>query len=234
MKKLILSLAFVAAGAGAFAQIGQGSLMLGGNLGFSSGGGGEIKATGGGVADKTTELTSTSDWNFSPSVGYFLTDNIAIGVRLGLGGTNRGQATAADGTTKENYSSFDFSAELFGRYYMEVATNLYFFGDAGLGFGSSSWTDRVSDAATSQTAFKDSDKNSFSGFGINIAPGLAFFPSEKWGIDFTLNRIIGFNMNTFTNETPNPNSLKTETSTSAFNIGFGLNPTIGLHYYMGK
>ncbi len=228
MKKLILSLAFVAAGAGAFAQIGQGSMMLGGSLGFSSAGGGTVKNTPPGTS---VDLTARSNWNFSPTFGYFVTDNIAVGVRLGLGGTNRGQVTTTDGKTTENISSFDFNAEIFGRYYMEVATNLYFFGDAGLGFGSASWTDRTTDGLDK---LKDDDKNSISSFGINIAPGLAFFPSEKWGIDFTLNRIIGYNMTTTTRETPAPGSVKTERSTSDFNIGFGLNPTIGLHYYMGK
>ncbi len=233
MKKLILSLAFVAAGAVSYAQIGQGSMMLGGSLGFSSAGGGTTTATpGGGGASVSTDQTAVTNWNFSPTFGYFLTDNIAVGIRLGLGSSNRGQVTSTDTKTTENISSFDLNAELFGRYYMEVGTNLYFFGDAGLGFGSSSWTDRTPDP-TNVAALVDGNKNSMSSFGINIAPGLAFFPSEKWGIDFTLNRIIGFNMNTNTMEGPN-NGGKLEVSTSAFNIGFGLNPSLGLHYYMGK
>ena len=231
MKKLILSLAFVAAGAVSYAQIGQGSLMLGGSLGFSSNGGGTNKVTpGGGGASVSTDLTAATNWNFSPSVGYFLTDNIAAGLRLNLGGTNRGQVTTTDGKTTENISSFDLGVELFGRYYMELGSNLYFFVDGGLGFSSASWTDKTQDGLDK---LKDDDKFASSAFGINIAPGLTFFPSEKWGIDLTLNRLVGFNMNTFTREAAT-GGAKTELSTSNFGIGAGFMPSLGLHYYMGK
>jgi opacity protein-like surface antigen len=216
MKKLFLSLALVAAGVAAQAQIGSGSLMLGGSLGFSSTGGGENKATpGGGGASVTTDLTARSNWNFSPTVGYFLNDNLAVGLRLNLGGTNRNQVTTTDGKTTENVTSFDLGVELFGRYYKELGSSFYFFVDGGLGFTSASWTNKTQDGLDK---LKDDDKNSISTIGLNVAPGVAFFPTEKWGIDLTLNRLVGFNMNSSTREAAT-GGAKLET---------------GLHYYMGK
>lgn len=224
-------MALVASGVAAYAQIGSGSLMLGGSLGFNSNGGGErVTTPGGGGPATTTELKARTDWNFSPTVGYFLTDNIAVGVRLGLGGTNRGQQTTTDGNTTENINSFDLGVEVFGRYYHSLGSNFYLFVDGGVGFSSSSWTDRDTDGPDK---LKDGDKNSLSNIGLNIAPGLAFFPSEKWGIDFTLNRLIGFNMNSWNIEAQ-AGGGKLETSTSSFGIGAGLMPSLGLHYYMGK
>jgi opacity protein-like surface antigen len=231
MKKLFLSLVLVAAGAAAHAQIGSGSLMLGGSLGFSSTGGGENKITpGGGGASVTTDSTARSNWNFSPTIGYFLNDNLAVGLRLNLGGTNRDQVTTTDGKTTENISSFDLGIELFGRYYKEIGSNLYFFVDGGIGFSSASWTDKIEDGVDK---LKDGNKKSLSTIGLNIAPGVAFFPSEKWGIDLTLNRLVGFNMNSSTIEAAD-NGGKIETSTTDFGIGAGFMPTLGLHYYMGK
>lgn len=231
MKKLFLSLALVAAGVAAQAQIGSGSLMLGGSLGFSSTGGGETKVTpGGGGASVTNDLTARSNWNFSPTIGYFLNDNLAVGLRLGLGGTNRAQVTTTDGKTTENISSFDLGVELFGRYYKELGSSFYFFVDGGLGFTSASWTDKTQDGLDK---LKDDDKNSISTIGLNVAPGVAFFPTEKWGIDLTLNRLVGFNMNSSSREAAT-GGAKMETSTTDFGIGAGFMPTLGLHYYMGK
>jgi opacity protein-like surface antigen len=231
MKKLFLSLALVAAGVATQAQIGSGSLMLGGSLGFSSTGGGETKVTpGGGGASVTNDLTGVTNWNFSPTIGYFLNDNLALGLRLGLGGRNRGQFTTIDGKTTENVSSFDLGVELFGRYYKELGSSFYFFVDGGLGFTSASWTNKTQDGLDK---LKDGDKNSLSTISLNVAPGVAFFPSEKWGIDLTLNRLVGFNMNSNSIEAAT-GGAKSEKSTTDFGIGAGFMPTLGLHYYMGK
>lgn len=231
MKKLILSLAMIAVGTAAFAQISSGSLMMGGSLGFNSSGGGTVDITPGGGGTKTSkDLTATSDWNFSPAIGYFFTDNLAAGVRLNVGSTNMGQVTTTDGKTTENVASFDLGVELFGRYYKELGTNVYMFIDAGLGYSSMSYTDKTQDGLDK---LKDDDKNSITAMGINIAPGITYFPTAKWGIDLTLNRLIGYNMYNSTVEAPN-NGGKIETSTSDFGIGLGLMPSLGLHYYMGK
>jgi outer membrane protein len=203
--------------------------MLGGSLGFSSTGGGTVESSGGGAPTISNDLTARSNWNFSPTIGYFLNDNLAVGLRLGLGGTNRGQFVTADGKTTENVSSFDLGVELFGRYYKELGSSFYFFVDGGLAFTSASWTDKAQDGLDK---LKDDDKNSLSTIGLNVAPGVAFFPSEKWGIDLTLNRLVGFNMNSNTVEAVG--GRKTVASTTNFGIGGGFMPTLGLHYYMGK
>ncbi|MES2688985.1 MAG: hypothetical protein V4658_01195, partial [Bacteroidota bacterium] len=126
MKKLFLSMAMVAAGAAAYAQIGQGTLMLGGGLNFDM------------TGEQTTTITDPSagdvktpgytNWNFTPRVGYFLTDKFVVGIDLGLGQTYRGTATS--GTETENYSSFDLNVGVFGRYYIDISDNFYFFGQA--------------------------------------------------------------------------------------------------------
>lgn len=225
-------MAMLTAGAAAYAQIGQGSLMLGGELKFDM------------TGEKTTKITDPSagdvktpgytNWNFNPKVGYFFTDNIVVGVDLNFGQTHRGTATS--GTETETYSSFDMGLGLFGRYYMNISDNFYFYGQANVMYTSSSWTER--DPGTTAGSFQDGDKYTSSGLGIGISPGLTFFPSPKWGIDLGLRGLVNFSSTTDKVETPaGPGGAAvsdTETTGSNFNIGFGtLAPTLGLHYYMG-
>lgn len=224
-------MAMVVAGASAYAQIGQGSLMLGGGLGFNMNGESTTKTTDPSAPDVTTP--SYSNWNFTPRVGYFLTDNMALGLDLGLGQTYRGTTTS--GSETENYSSFDFSVGVFGRYYANLSDNFYFYGQANVGFFSNSWTER--DPGATAGSFQDGDKYSQTGLNIGVSPGLTFFPSPKWGVDFALQGILGFNSYTNKVETPAVGGVAvsdTETTGSNFNIGFGLNPSLGLHYYMGR
>lgn len=221
----------VAMGVAAIAQTSAGTLMLGGNLGFNSFNGGENSATVG-ATTTTVEKKAFTNWSVSPAIGYFIMNDLAVGLRLSLGGITRGQAVSTDGRNRENFNSFDLGVELFGRYYMNLSDKLYLFGDLGVGYMSSSWTRRVA-STTNPAGFNDGNAVKQTGLGVNIAPGLAYFPSEKWGIDLTLNRIVSFMSMTETEEAPN-NAGKTEDKSTDFGIGLGLNPSLGLHYYFGK
>ena len=77
MKKLLLSLVAVAAFAfSTQAQTEKGKVMLGGNVGFST---------------SKVDGANKSDFNFRaiPSVGYFVSDNIAIGFCSAISGNNK-------------------------------------------------------------------------------------------------------------------------------------------------
>ena len=71
MKKLLLTLTAVTALAFASqAQTEQGKVIVGGGIGFSSN---EVKDSG----------SKTTSFNIQPNVGYFVSDNIAIGAGIG-------------------------------------------------------------------------------------------------------------------------------------------------------
>lgn len=229
MKKLFLSIAVLAAGTASYAQIGQGSILLGGSLAFSSTGEQTNKTVAGGVTTET-KTPGFSNWNFSPRVGYFLSDNLAVGLDLGLGQSH--VKTVTNGTAEEKVSSFNLDLGLFARYYMNISDNFYFFGQARVGYRSSSYQDRMPDPANANTLI-DGPEVTSNTFGIGITPGLTYFPSPKWGVDFTLGGIIDFSSTTSKSEMPN-NGGSAESSGSQFGLGFGLNPGLGLHYYMGR
>jgi len=151
MKKLILSLSLVAAAFVSHAQEarpGEGKIFAGGTVGFSK------------VEDATT-------FSFSPSLGYFISDKIAVGGRLSF------QTISDDGG-----SSFGIGG--FGRYYMSFSDDnkFYGFGEAALGFAS--------------TKPPGEGAESYSSFGLGVAPGFGFYPGKQFAVEFTLPSVLSF------------------------------------------
>ncbi|MDR6967936.1 outer membrane protein [Flavobacterium arsenatis] len=158
MKKVILSALAVMTFGFANAQEGNG------NGGFSKGsmfisGALSIEST------KTGEAKS-SGFEIEPRFGYFVTDNIAIGGKLGFG-TSKAEVAGVD--TVDNSA---FTVGAFGRYYFTPASQFSLFGQAGLDY--SSIKNNLPGAD-----FKANE------IGINVGLGLSYFVSNDWAIEAT-------------------------------------------------
>ena len=102
MKKFYLTLAAVAALTFASqAQTEKGKFIVGGGLGFDT------------ESVKDTDNKSTS-FNIMPSAGYFVADNIAVGVGLGYQ-WNKAEYNAESSIAEQASSSFAVAP--FGRWY---------------------------------------------------------------------------------------------------------------------
>ena len=153
MKKLILTaavalFAFTAnaqdgAATGSFAKS---DLFVSGTLGFSSTSQGDAK---------------TSGFEFSPSVGYFLTDNIALEFGLGFGSD---KAVNDDKTTT-------VGVDLGARYFFTPASQFSF--TVGAGF-------EYQTATTSFDAGGDDLK--VNAFGFAVSPGVNYFVSDAFAL----------------------------------------------------
>lgn len=210
------------------AQVTKGSLMFGGSLGANVTMESTQKVTG--AAD--TKRPGYTEWNFSPTVGYFIGNGLALGLSFNVSSNYVYSITTNDGNTTENIMRSDLGVSLFARKYMLITEKVYFHGQGALGYTSGSFTTRKT---VGSSGLADDDKNNFSNIGINITPGLTYFVSPKWGIDFSLNNILAYNMTTTKTETEFAGSNVTRERTSGnFSIGAGLIPTLGLFYYMGK
>ncbi|WP_333694399.1 outer membrane beta-barrel protein [Flavobacterium sp.] len=155
MKKIILSLAAVFAFSFANAQesttdggFAKGDVFVSGSFGFSS--------------EKTGDLKSNG-FEFSPAVGFFLTENIALGGRLGIMSEKNENGSAE---TKMN----GFGVEAFGRYYMTPASKFSVFGELAVGIGS--FKTEVGPAETKSKTF-----------GVNAGIGVNYFLSSNWAIE---------------------------------------------------
>jgi opacity protein-like surface antigen len=127
----------------------KGDLFVSGTVGFNSSKTGDFK---------------TNDLTFSPAVGYFLTENIAAGVRL-----NVTSGTEDNGVTKDKTSSF--GAQVFGRYYTTPASQFSLFGELAVGMNS---------YKVSPDGF---DSSTYKSFGVNAGFGVNYFLSSNWAME---------------------------------------------------
>lgn len=207
MKKLVLFVALIAMSAGAFAQTSAGSLYAGGGLNFSTTTG---NTQGNGA---TVDKPVQTQIGISPNVGYFISDNLAVGASIGVNysGTNN---KANNNKTKTT----SFNVGPFARMYFPMGDNFYAYGQAsvGVGFGNS----KAIGGNTTVTV------NKMSSVYFSVTPGVTFFPSEKVGIDFGL-RLLSFN---HTQNTDPQNNV--DDNTNNFQFGFNtFSPSIGINYY---
>lgn len=124
-----------------------------------------------GFGTQKTGDVKSNDFTISPSVGHFITPNIALGARLGF------ENTTNDNGTIESKSN-TFSAGVFGRYYWMPASRFSLFAELGADYANS----------TFESGVAGDDKDKANGFGIEFAPGISYFLSNhfaleaKWGV----------------------------------------------------
>ena len=159
MKKIILISLSLLTMFVAKAQTEQGNLLLGANL-----------------ANIRIGLDNNgSSFGISPSVGYFVMENIAIGASLPINFS--GYSNSASSSTS---NSFGLGA--YGRYYIPMDKVSVF---AGAGFGFARYSSRSSylDFSGNKITNKNSDSNPFA----NLNGGLVYFLNSNIGLEGTLN-----------------------------------------------
>ncbi|MCC2545801.1 hypothetical protein LJY25_05035 [Hymenobacter sp. BT175] len=241
MKKIITA-AVLLAGAylPAQAQIGAGTILLGGSLGYSS-----QKTEGSLGFTNTNELLSKENrFSASPTAAYFLADNLAVGINLGYSrGTTIQNFYAVSLPGSPNPSvrligeseqvSRSFSVGPMARYYKFVGDKAAFFGQLGGGYRSSR-----SEITSPPGVFGGTNQlTTGSGFYGVLSPGFAFFPSDKFGLEVSLCGLGYQRLNQETNyiapSTPEPNPRKSTLST--FDAGLGLSSLqLGAAFYLGR
>lgn len=186
MKKIILSVAAVFAFGFANAQedasegFKKGDVFISGAVGFGSTKTGDFK---------------TSDFIIAPSAGYFVTENIAIGLAFGYE-SSKVEFGGADATNNT------FSVGAFGRYYFTPASKFSFFGQLGVNYNS---YDNEFDLEAGELGDFKGD-----GFGVALAPGVNYFITKNLSLEASFG-ILGF-------ETTKPDADGAE-KTNSFDFG---------------
>ncbi|MGK6353225.1 outer membrane beta-barrel protein [Parapedobacter sp. DT-150] len=196
MKKLFLTLsAAIAVTFAANAQTEKGKVILGGNVSYDYSK----------VKDADAE---THSLGILPSVGFFVSDNVAVGTGLGYSYEENTGATGAFGSNKLNA----FSVSPFARVYK--------------GDGDFKFFGQLSVPMAWGTAKEDDTKlGNIESYGVELAPGFAYFPTSKIGVEFSVRGLYYQNA-----------SLKPEEGSNTTTNSFGLNanslaPRIGVQFY---
>ncbi|MBA5791177.1 porin family protein [Flavobacterium sp. xlx-214] len=182
MKKVLLTLALVATGFASQAQeggfgFGKGDILLEGSLQANS-------------QDDKGATVKTSEFNFTPKAGYFVTDKFAVGLGLNIGsGKEENYSNVTENTFTKKGNSVGF--EVFGRYYIADLNRFQPYAELGVGYNTSKFETTSYDAAQGKSITIEDPK--FNSFGVNASLGFNYFVTPKIAINFALSDVIGFN-----------------------------------------
>ncbi|PTB93250.1 hypothetical protein C9994_13220 [Marivirga lumbricoides] len=178
-----------------YAQLGAGNILAGGQI----------------------EVNSDDDINsftFAPTGYYMLTDQIAVGARVGFNTqrTNPGE----DDYTRQNV----FSVAPAVRYFWNLSDQVYLYGQGSIGVGFGGGKGYVGNTS--------SDIYDLNTFEISVRPGLMYVISPKVGVDLGLN-LISYSKVSITQENALGNDVTTDND--SFQLGFNtLSPSLGIYF----
>ena len=173
-------------------------IYIGGSMDFYTSGGSDSDGT------TTTDKPTTSGFDFSPMVGYELSDVMSAGVRFSIG----------SGAYKEKDPEFKYSVTnwgmgLFGRYQALEFGNFSLLAHAELSFGGNSASSTLGGTTTKQ--------GSSSTFGFNVYPVVSYNLTDRISIQAAIEFLeLGFNSTTLR---PDPDDTKIKETTSGFDFG---------------
>lgn len=187
--------------------------FVGGNFGLSTSGGSIYNGT------TTTDKPSTINFNFSPKVGKYLSENLAAGAALNFSLYR----TKTPGTPETIDKSSTIGLSPFLRYYALKLDKFSVFGQGNIGFSYSRATTKAGGTLTKGPITTN--------LYFNVVPGLAYDVSDKFSLETSIN-ILNFG---YYHTTIKNGSAKNRTS--SFEMGAGLdnivvvgNITIGAIY----
>jgi len=227
MKKPFLFIALLSGSislAQAQTAIPAGTISLGGSIGYNRTSN-ESENT---VAGNTYSFeTSASQFFFSPSVGYFLADNLALGLNLGYTAASSKTTNTGPGVTSPN--SLDARTTLqigpYVQYYKMISDQFGVLGTLGAGYLHSFTPSRA--GSSSSTVIETTS----SGFYTGLTPGVIFFPVPKFGISASIGS-LGYQRVSV--EDSNDSDDESNHS-SSFGASFGLSQLqFGGTFYFGR
>ena len=225
MKKLFITLAFVAATMFASAQF-----YVGGSLG--------VGMNTGKDEFKTDNLTITTDWpkefsfTFAPSLGFMFNDNMGVGVDL-LFGLDQQKQKDDDYTATFKTTNIGFAP--YFRYVFAEVDNFKFYADAKVSYLMSTPKGKIESGGTSIEITGDKTTT----FGVGIVPGMAYMLTDNISMNCQLNILeLGFSSTKIVDkdhvEIVDGVTVTGDLTTTSNEFGFGVNYatpiTIGFFY----
>lgn len=206
MRKLFLIAVFAGGISLAHAQTDQGTIMLGGGLNFNT------------ASSKTAGVDNgtTTSFGIRPNVGYFISDNLAIGLGLGFNSSTTKTPTAGGGTGNDETVTSEFTVSPFVRYYSEIGDKAGAFLQGSVNFGSDKSKFTPAGGATAESKG--------SSIGVGISPGVYWFITNHIGLESTIGG-ISFE------SSKSKNAANVETKGSNFGLNLNTTLTVGLNYY---
>lgn len=193
MKQLLLALLLFASVL-SYAQFIKGDKFIGGTFSITS---------------RVSTGSTSSNFSINPSVGYLVSEKVAVGVQLGYS-----YLESKNDNLTFDYKSSAFSVGLLARRYFSISDKCLFSINGLVNFQRGTETNSPNSIETKTQNYQ---------LGVSIQPGFIFFPSPKWGLEARIGS-LGYNYS---------KNLSTDYDQSSFNLSYG-SLTLGVSYYLRK
>lgn len=191
MKKMLLILALATF---SFANAQKGTILVGGNIGFTSE-----------KTDNQGEERKSNSFGFSPKVGYQFHDNWTAGVEFALSSSKSTSSLNSIGESESKFNVFKVGA--FVRYSVPLSETFSVFADLGAGFQNQKNKDYINGSLTSESKAD--------GLYAGITPALFINMKKGFGLNFSIGG-LGY-------ETLSFDTSDTDVSKFYFNFGKTVN-----------
>lgn len=221
-KKLIIAAALCGLALGSHAQTEKGNFLLGGSFNFKS-------------EKNSEEYPRTNGFGIGPKIGYFISDNFAIGLGVDYVysrqkpfveyAQNEGQAIRY---AHSGYREQGLSISPFVRYYVNLNTKFKFFG----AFSATASDQRGKSIGENQNNTYYGTVNKY--YGLSLAPGFAFFPTKKLAIEFSTS-LLRYQRQTWSSYligSSNGQVINDQYTANVLYFGLStIQPSIGINYH---
>lgn len=189
------------------AQIGKGSLWLGGGIGYSSS-----------KSDNLTPETKTTNFNVNPGIGTAVKDNLIVGIDVSYSNeVDKAPLYVGGGSINETKKYTTYGAGVFARQYVPIVNRLYIFGQARVYYLGGKQTDEYSTV---------NNKTENWSTGLSFYPGVSFALTKKLHLESGFNNLFnvsyGQSKNNGTVTAKNFAVGATTNNSSYFTVGFRL------------
>lgn len=192
MKKILLVAALAIC---SFANAQKGTILVGGNIGYSSE-----------TVDYGVGETKTNEFSFSPKVGYQFHDNWTVGGEFTV-------VSSKDDNGAREIKDNDFKLGAFVRYSVPLSETFSVFADMGVGFQNQKRT--IDGPGT------DYSKSKADGMYVGVTPALFINMKKGFGLNFSIGG-LGYETLSYDNNGPDVNTFFFNFG-QTFNIGVSKN-----------
>ncbi len=166
------------------AQIEQGTILVGGYLGFNTSSSTSTTIVGG--TTTTVDNPTYSSFNLGPWIGYLVTEDLAVGLGLNYGQSKTETVDAIDPQINDTYTTSMFTITPSARYYYAHGDLVHLYGQLNIPIGFGKVSDKYTDGNTDTEVLTD-----VSTFGVGISPGATIKLTDACGLDFSYG-FLGF------------------------------------------
>ena len=200
-----------------YAQTDLGNFMIGSSLGFSTSSSTvEVRS---GESSATGQGTEARQFNIAPKIGYFVQQNIAVGIGIDYT-LNRVQRTRETYWTKNTEFNTSYDSDLlfgpFARAYLPLGEDKAFFLETTIGFGSS--RNEINIEGDNQITTNNV-------LAVGIGPGFTIFSGDNFGIE----ALVKYNW-ARSNSSIDFQGINNETTNKTNALDF----SVGFQYYFAR